>query len=78
MWYIYILETRNGRLYTGATNDVDRRIKKHKNGTGARFTRIFGFKKLLYQEKHPTRSHALKREKEIKSWPRKKKLALMC
>ena len=50
MWYIYILETDDGRLYTGATNDVDRRFSAHQKGQGAKFTRIFGCKKLLYTE----------------------------
>ncbi len=77
MWYVYILETKIGQLYTGTTNDVSRRIAQHKNGKGAKFTRGFGFKKLLYTQQHPTKSDALKREKQIQSWTRQKKLALI-
>ena len=51
-------------------------MKAHKNGKGARFTKIFGFKKLLYSEDLPTRVEALKRESFIKTWPREKKLLL--
>ena len=77
MWYVYIIETKAGHLYTGTTNDVPRRENEHKEGKGARYTRIFGFKKLLYQEECPTKSHALKREKQIQGWTRKKKMALI-
>ncbi|MBF0522522.1 MAG: GIY-YIG nuclease family protein [Candidatus Omnitrophica bacterium] len=77
-WRVYILETQNGQLYTGITNNLKRRMKEHESGRGARFTRVFGFKELLYTEKHPTRSDALKRESQIKSWsrPQKDKLVL--
>jgi len=77
MWYVYILEANNGFFYTGITNDVERRMKAHKSGRGARFTKIFGFKQLLYQEPSGTRVDALKREAHIKTWPKAKKLALI-
>ena len=77
MWVVYILQTKNKQLYTGITSDVIRRMKEHKTGKGARFTRIFGFKKLLYTESQFTRSDALKRESEIKRWPKQKKLQLI-
>lgn len=77
MWHVYILETKKGSLYTGMTNDVPSRMHAHKQGKGAKFTRSFGFKKLLYTEEHPTKSSALKREKEIQQWPRQKKLDLI-
>ena len=77
-WYVYILETKDKRLYTGITNDVDRRMIMHKEGKGARFTRIFGFKKFLYAEVcGKSRAQALKREREIKKFSREKKLALL-
>ena len=59
------------------TNDVQRRVKQHRTGRGARFTRIFGFKKLLYHIEFPTQSEAMKREAEIKRWPRAKKILLV-
>lgn len=76
-WYVYILKCSGGRLYTGMTNDVERRLKAHASGKGARFTRAFGVRKLLYTEEHPTRGDALKREARIKSWTRRRKLALI-
>ena len=77
IWHVYILETLDGRLYTGITNDVERRMKAHKTGKGAKFTRIFGFKELLYAIKLPTQSQAMKREAEIKRWPKKRKIKLI-
>ena len=76
-WHLYILETLDGRLYTGITNDVERRMKAHKTGKGAKFTRIFGFKELLYAIKLPTQSQAMKREAEIKRWPKRRKIKLI-
>jgi putative endonuclease len=76
-WCVYILECGNGFLYTGITGDLDRRFKQHKSGNGGKYTRTFGATQILYFEKSRSRSHALKREFEIKSWPRKKKLVLV-
>lgn len=77
IWHVYILKTLSGQLYTGITSDLVRRMKQHKNGNGGRFTRTFGFKKLLYSEESTTRSEALKREAEVKRWPKKKKVQLI-
>lgn len=77
MWYVYILQCKNKALYTGMTNDVNRRFEMHKKGQGARYTRAFGVEKIVYQEAHASRSIALKREAEIKSWTRKQKLNLI-
>jgi putative endonuclease len=75
-WYVYILKCKNGSFYTGMTCDLARRFNEHKNKRGGRFTRSFGVEALLYSEKQPSRSLALKREYQIKTWPRKRKLAL--
>ena len=75
--FIYILQSGDGRLYTGYTTDIERRLAQHQAGLGAKFTRAFGANKILYQESFPNKSLALKREALIKSWPRKKKLALI-
>lgn len=71
--FVYILQSHDGRYYTGYTTDLKKRMEQHRSGKGARFTRSFGFRKLLYHEKHRTRSEAMKREAEIKSWSRDKK-----
>ena len=77
MWYIYILETNDGRYYTGSTNDINRRIKAHQEGKGAKFTRSFGVHKLLYTEKFRSKSNALKREKQIQSFSKIQKIQLI-
>ncbi|MDP8212764.1 MAG: GIY-YIG nuclease family protein [Candidatus Zapsychrus exili] len=66
MWYVYIIETEKNTPYTGITKDIERRMLEHKNSVGAKFTRAFGFKELLYKEEHPDRPSTLKREAEIK------------
>jgi putative endonuclease len=76
MYFVYVLKCEDGTLYTGITTDLARRFDEHKSGTGARYTRAHGAAKILYSERKRTRSSAQKREAEIKSWPRKKKLQL--
>ena len=77
MWYLYILKCKNGDLYTGITDNLDRRFKEHKSGQGGHFTKSFGAQRILYSEQHPDRLSVLKREAQIKGWTRKKKLALI-
>ncbi|OGC88082.1 endonuclease [Candidatus Adlerbacteria bacterium RIFOXYC1_FULL_48_26] len=77
MYYVYILKCKNGSLYTGLTTDVTRRFHEHKTGVGARYTRSQKVDKIVYTEEHPDRSSASKREAEIKSWKREKKLILL-
>ena len=76
-WNIYIIECKDGKLYTGITNDLKRRIKQHNSGNGCRFTKYRIPVKLLYTEKASGRSEALKREAQIKKLPRQKKLELI-
>ncbi|MBI2082444.1 MAG: GIY-YIG nuclease family protein [Deltaproteobacteria bacterium] len=76
-YIVYILESSDGKYYTGYTSDLDRRMEQHRNGTGAKFTKSFGFRKLLYHEKHRTRAKAMRREAQIKGWDRSKKEALI-
>lgn len=75
--FVYVLESANGKYYTGYTTDVERRMKQHAQGKAAHFTSAFGFSKLLYVETHPDKSTALKREAEIKKLPRAEKRILM-
>jgi len=77
MWYVYIIECQNNKLYTGITNDVERRFKAHSRGKGAWFTRVFGVNKIVYTEEQPTKSAAFVREREIKKLTRAEKLALI-
>lgn len=77
MWYVYIVECNNRNFYTGATNDIERRLKTHCAGRGARYTRIFGVKALVYQEACGDQSCALKREREIKRLTKDGKIKLI-
>jgi len=77
MWFLYILECQDGSLYTGITKDIERRLKSHNAGKGARFTRSRRPVKVIYQELLSTRSQALIREYEIKALPKVKKQTLV-
>ncbi|MDA1079153.1 MAG: GIY-YIG nuclease family protein [bacterium] len=72
-WFLYILLCQDGSLYTGISTDPDRRFQEHLLGKGGNYTRAHRPVKRVYLEKVGTRSDALKRELEIKSWERKKK-----
>ena len=77
MYFVYILECKDGTLYTGITTDVSRRFEEHKAGKGGNYTRTHKPVKILYTEKQPDRGSALKREAEIKKWPRERKVAFV-
>lgn len=77
MWFTYILLCEDGSFYTGSSNNVSKRFYDHKNGKGGRYTRSHKPIKLIYQEQFITQSEALKRESEIKSWNRKKKIKIL-
>jgi putative endonuclease len=76
MWHVYILECKNKLLYTGTTNDVERRFREHLKKT-SHYTGYNPPSKILYTESFPTKTQALKRERQIKGWTRRKKLALI-
>ena len=77
MWYLYILECQNGSLYTGLTDNVGLRFKKHQAGEGGHYTSYNRPKKILYKEEFKTLSKAKIREQQIKRWSRAKKLSLV-
>jgi len=74
MYYVYLLLCQDGSLYTGSTNNLQKRFADHKSGKGGAYTRSHPPLKIVYQEARPDRSSALKREFQIKSWPRQKKI----
>ncbi len=76
-YFVYLLRCRDGSLYTGITTDPKRRLAMHKAGKGGHYTRAHGARKIVHAERFENRSGALKREAEIKSWPREKKLKLV-
>ena len=77
MWYVYVLRCADGVLYTGTTTDISRRVKEHNNKKGGACTRVRLPVTLAYKEVYETQSQALKRETQIKHWPRNKKLVLI-
>ena len=74
--YCYILECADGTLYTGWTNDPERRVRQHNNGMGARYTKTRRPVKLVYLEPQADKITALKRERAIKALTRKQKMEL--
>ena len=76
-WIVYILQCGDGTLYTGITNDLDRRMAEHEAGQGAKYTRGRGPFQLVYNEICKDRGFASKREMEIKSLNRDQKLRLI-
>ena len=77
MYFVYLIECKDGSLYTGITTDVTRRFKEHESGKGAHYTKMKGVVNVIYTEQQPDRSSATKRESEIKRWPRGRKLKLV-
>ena len=77
MNYTYILRCADGSLYTGWTNDLDRRLKAHNTGRGAKYTRPRLPVELVWFEAHETRHAAMSRERYIKRLTREEKLKLI-
>ena len=75
--HVYVLECADGTLYTGYTTDVDRRVKEHEDGNGAKYTRGRTPVTLLHVETFASRSAALSREYEIKRKSREEKERLV-
>ena len=77
MNYTYILKCMDGSLYTGWTNDIDKRLKAHNEGKGAKYTKGRRPVKLVYVEEFKTKEEAKRREYEIKHMTRKEKEKLV-
>ena len=76
-WYVYMLRCRDGSLYTGYTDDVDRRLAVHNSGKGAKYTRSRLPVSVAYREECPDRSAAMKREFAIKQLSKQEKEAII-
>ena len=75
---VYILASgRNGTLYIGVTSDLPGRMYSHREGLVPGFTRRYGVKQLVWYENHQRIEDAIQREKNLKHWIRKWKLALI-
>ena len=77
LWVVYILKCADGSLYTGVTNNLKKRVLAHQEGKGAKYTKGRLPLKVIYHEKLPNRSEALKREIVIKGLDRLEKLKLI-
>ncbi len=77
MAFVYLLECRDGTLYTGWTTDLAARVAAHNQGTGAKYTRSRRPVRLVYWESVADRSAALRREAALRRLPRAAKQALI-
>ena len=77
MNYTYIVECGDGSLYTGWTNNLEKRIQVHNAGKGAKYTKSRLPVKLVYWESFETKEEAMSREYEIKHMKRREKLLLI-
>jgi putative endonuclease len=76
--YVYILASKPyGTLYIGVTNDIDRRVFQHREGTASRFTKRYGVTRLVWFEVWPTVPEAIQRETSLKRWKRDWKIDLV-
>ena len=76
-YYVYIMTNKSRTLYTGVTNNLMRRVYEHKNKLVEGFTKKYIIQFLIYYESTSDINSAIAREKEIKGWLRKKKIALI-
>ncbi len=75
--YVYVLASKTRRLYVGVTNDLVRRVWQHRTGAVPGFTWKYSITRLVYFESFDDPMVAIRREKQLKSWARVKKLALV-
>jgi len=76
-YYVCIMCNRSRTLYTGMTDDLSRRVNEHKDGGGTGFTKKYRITRLVYYETTNDVRAAIQREKQIKGWLRRKKIALV-
>lgn len=76
-YYLYISRNSKNQFYIGISNNPQKRISRHNNLQGAKFTSLNPDFKLVYQEQFPDLLSAMRREKQLKGWTRVKKEALI-
>ena len=76
-YYVYIMASYRGTLYTGVTNDLTRRVFEHRERIVDGFTKKYNVTKLVYYEVTSDIRSAIAREKQIKGWRRSRKVALV-
>ena len=77
MYYLYLVLCKNNSIYAGVTDNIQKRFKRHKSGTGGWHTHLYPAIELLRAERFETKQEALKRERQIKGWRREKKINLI-
>ncbi len=75
-YYVYVIQCVDGTFYTGYTKDLDARLRLHKNGKGARYTRMHKPLKLVYTEELDSRLDAMRKERRLKKLRHNQKLKL--
>jgi len=76
-YYVYIMSSKSGVLYIGATNDLDRRVFEHKQGLIEGFTKKYRVTRLIYVEQFDRAAEMVARERQLKGWTRGRKLELI-
>lgn len=78
-YFVYVLRTSSNTLYIGQTNNLKKRLQEHKAKTSksAKYLRLFSSFDLVYKEEYPTRIEAMRREIQLKGWPKAKKESLV-
>ena len=76
-YYVYIMSSKSGVLYIGATNDLDRRVFEHQQGLIEGFTKKYRVTRLVYVEQCDRATEMVARERQLKGWTRSKKLELI-
>jgi putative endonuclease len=76
-YYVYIMSSKSGVLYIGATNHLDRRVFEHQQGLIEGFTKKYRVTRLVYVEQFARPAEMVARERQLKGWTRSRKLALI-
>jgi putative endonuclease len=78
-YFVYILRTSSNTLYTGQTNNLEKRLLEHKRKSikSAKYLRPYSSFELVYKEEYATRGDAMRREIQLKQWPKEKKEMLI-
>ena len=77
VYYVYLLASKTRRLYVGMTNDLARRVWEHRSKAATGFTSKYNIERLVWYETTGQAVEAVARERQIKSWRRDKKIALV-
>ena len=76
-YYVYIVGSRSGTLYIGITSNIERRVREHKSGEFEGFASQYHCDRVVYYESFDDVNKAIGREKQLKGWVRRKKIAFI-